>query len=91
MYSISIHIQGVNMKATIVDLRYKMNEVLKALDKRETVTILFHGKVKGKIVPTGAEKSIKAKDHPFFNMNEGDKRSVAQQMEELRGSRFNDF
>lgn len=79
------------MKATIVDLRYKMNEVLKALDKRETVTILYHGKVKGKIVPTDVEKSIRVKDHPFFNMDEGDKKSVARQMEELRGSRFNDI
>lgn len=35
------------MKATVVDLRYKMNDVLKALDRNETVTILYHGKVKG--------------------------------------------
>ncbi len=32
------------MKATVLDLRYKMNEVLKALDKRERVTILYHGR-----------------------------------------------
>ncbi len=79
------------MKATIVDLRYKMNEVLKALDKRETVTILYHGKVKGKIIPTGIEKSMKVKDHPFFNTDDDDKKSVAQQMKELRGSRFHDI
>jgi len=41
MYKLSIHNKEVTMKATIVDLRYKMNEVLKALDKRETVTILY--------------------------------------------------
>ena len=79
------------MKATIVDLRYKMNEVLKALDKRETVTILYHGKVKGKIIPESVEKSMMVKDHPLFNMNEDDKKSIDRQMEELRGSRFHDI
>ncbi len=33
------------MKASIVDLRYKMKEILRALERRETVTILYHGKV----------------------------------------------
>lgn len=40
------------MKASIVDLRYKMNDVLKALDRNEQVTILYHGKIKGVIMPT---------------------------------------
>ena len=79
------------MKASIVDLRYKMNEVLKALDRREKVTILYHGKVKGTIMPTGVKKPMSAKDHPFFKMDEQNKKSVAQQMEEVRGSRFNDI
>ncbi len=39
------------MKASVDDLRYKMNEVLKALDRREKVTLIYHGKVKGTIVP----------------------------------------
>ncbi len=79
------------MKATIVDLRYKMNEVLKALDRREKVTILYHGKVKGTIMPTGVKKSMNVQDHLFFKMAEKDKKSVTQQMEKLRGSRFNDI
>ena len=29
------------MKATVVDLRYKMNDVLKALDRNEKVTVLL--------------------------------------------------
>jgi hypothetical protein len=87
----SIHNLEVHMKATIVDLRYKMNEVLKALERREKVTILYHGKVKGTIMPTGVKKPMNAEDHPFFKMNEQDNKSVAQQMEELRGSRFNDI
>ena len=76
------------MKATVLDLRYKMKEVLNALDKREKVTILYHGKIKGTIFPAHADQSIKVKDHPFFNMVEDVEESVAQQMDGLRGPRF---
>jgi hypothetical protein len=77
------------MKASIVDLRYKMNEVLKALEKREKVTILYRGKVKGVILPAGADSSDKVEDHPFFDMAGIQEKSVTEQMQELRGSRFN--
>ena len=79
------------MKATVLDLRYRMKEVLKALNKRERVTIFYHGKVKGTIIPADADKAIKVEDHPFFNMAEEETRSVVQQMDELRRSRFNDI
>jgi antitoxin (DNA-binding transcriptional repressor) of toxin-antitoxin stability system len=39
------------MQASVGDLRYRMKDVLRALERRETVTILYHGKVKGTIVP----------------------------------------
>ena len=79
------------MKATVVDLRYKMREVLKALDRREKVTIYYHGKIKGMIIPAGLQKTMDVEDHPFFKMAAEEKKSVAQQMEELRGSRFHDI
>ena len=79
------------MKATVVDLRYKMKEVLTALDRREKVIILYHGKVKGTIIPAGATTTIDVEEHPFFNMTGKRKSAVARRMEELRGSRFNDF
>jgi antitoxin (DNA-binding transcriptional repressor) of toxin-antitoxin stability system len=79
------------MKATVLDLRYRMKEVLKALDKREKVTISYHGRIKGTIMPADPDKAIKVEDHPFFNMVEEETRSVVQQMDELRGSRFNDI
>jgi hypothetical protein len=77
------------MKASVVDLRYKMNEVIKALEKREKVTILYHGKVKGVIWPAVADQSKKVAEHPFFNMAWTEKKSVAEHMKELRGPRFN--
>jgi len=79
------------MKATVVDLRYKMNEVLKALDRREKITLLYHGKIKGTIIPAGNKTASLVKDHPFFNMTQKETKSVARQMDDLRGSRFNDI
>ena len=79
------------MKATVLDLRYKMKEVLKALDRREKVTLLYHGKIKGMIIPSGKGTELAVEDHPFFNMAQKEAKSIKEQMDELRGSRFNDI
>lgn len=76
------------MKTTVVDLRYRMKEVLKALDRREAVTILYHGKVKGVILPAGSKTAIRVEQHPFFRMGAEQAEPVGQMMERLRGSRF---
>ncbi|MBL8219577.1 MAG: type II toxin-antitoxin system prevent-host-death family antitoxin [Bryobacterales bacterium] len=39
------------MNATIVDLRYHMKDVLRAIDRGETVTILHRGKPKARLMP----------------------------------------
>lgn len=79
------------MKASIVDLRYKMNDVLKALDRKEEVTVLYRGKVKGRILPVSDKKGGAVKEHPFFAMYKDRKFSVAEEMEKLRGGRFDDI
>ena len=76
------------MKASIIDLRYKMKDVLKALDRKEKVTILYHGKVKGVIVPVNNKKYKKVKDHPFFGMLKDNNVSVSEEMQNLRGPRY---
>ena len=91
MYSIFIHNMEDNMKASVVDLRYKMNEVLKALDRREQVTITHHGKVKGIIEPVCSGTMMKVEEHSFFNMAADDIETVAEQMDKLRGSRYDDI
>jgi len=79
------------MKATVVDLRYKMSEVLKALDRNEDVEILYHGKAKGTIIAMPQQQlSLKVTEHPFFNMLHG-KTSVEKEMEQLRGGRYRDL
>jgi antitoxin (DNA-binding transcriptional repressor) of toxin-antitoxin stability system len=79
------------MKATVVELRYKMKEVLKALEQRENVTILYHGKVKGTIIPAKRNSTKKVEEHPFFGMNRDDSASVLEKMDKLRGPRFDAF
>ena len=73
------------MKASVIDLRYKMKDVLKALDRKEKVTILYRGKVKGVIVPVNNKKYKKVKDHPLFGMLKDDNVSVSEEMQDLRG------
>lgn len=83
------------MKATIVDLRYKMNDVLKALDRNEQVTVLYRGKVKGVLMPEEKKSRQKMTDHPFFGMaapnktdKKADKKPVSEIMDDLRGPRY---
>lgn len=76
------------MEASVVDLRYKMNEVLKALDRNEQVTILYHGKVKGVIKPMQPKTTQKVQDHPFFGVFKPEQISVEEKMDQLRGSRY---
>ena len=78
------------MKATVVDLRYRMSDVLKALDRNEDVEILYHGKTKGTIVAKPQPHSKKVTEHPFFNMLHAEM-SVEEEMENLRGGRYRDL
>ena len=80
------------MKATVVDLRYKMNDVLKALDRNEKVTVLYRGKVKGVLIPAAQTKDISMTDHPFFGMSSQDSRkSVLDELDDLRRTRYDDI
>jgi len=76
------------VKASALDLRYRMNEVLKALERRERISLLYHGKVKGAIVPIGRKGTVPTPDHPFFGMGSTEERSVTVVMDHLRGERY---
>jgi hypothetical protein len=75
------------MNATVVDLRYRMNDVLKALERKESVTVLYRGKVKGVLYPTADAPSGRVTEHPFFGVRESGA-TVDEQMESLRGGRY---
>ena len=76
------------MKASIVDLRYKTKDILKALDRKESVTVLYHGKIKGVIKPAGMETKFKISDHPFFGMTPKPSKTVSEELEGLRKARY---
>jgi antitoxin (DNA-binding transcriptional repressor) of toxin-antitoxin stability system len=78
----------VRMKASILDLRYQMKEVLKSLDRGEPVTILYHGKPKGTIYPCKKISQKKMREHPFFGSRSKEKESVEEVMDQLRGGRY---
>ena len=87
IYRHFINLPEITMKASIVDLRYKTKEVLKALERNESVTVLYHGKVKGVIRPVKEQSIIKVEDHPFFGMNPHSEQSVPEELENLRKPR----
>ena len=89
MYSLSRH-KGETMQATIVDLRYKMNQVLKALERNETVSVLYRGKLKGVLSPATTTSTAKVTEHRFFGCRK-DAQSVQEVMEQLRGGRHRDL
>ena len=89
MYSLSRH-KGDTMQATIVDLRYKMNQVLKALERNETVSVLYRGKLKGVLSPATTKSAAKVTEHSFFGCRK-DAQSVQKVMEQLRGGRHRDL
>jgi hypothetical protein len=80
------------MKASVVDLRYKMNDVLKALDRNEEITILYRGKEKGILIPSRKKTDLKITEHPFFGMlAETGTTSVQDELDALRRARYNDI
>lgn len=79
------------MKASILDLRRRMGDVLQALEKNEPVTILHRGKEKGIIYPLPAKQArdTAVTQHPAFGMwkDRDDLQDVDQVVRNLRKAR----
>ncbi len=56
------------MKASILDLRRRMRDVLRALDRNESVTIYYRGKEKAVLTPSRHQTDNSVKDHEAFGM-----------------------
>lgn len=80
------------MKASIVSLRRRMAEVLRALDRNEPVTILYRGRKRAILMPAGRgeHESKSVTDHPAFGMwkDRKDLEDVRAHVRELRKGRF---
>jgi antitoxin (DNA-binding transcriptional repressor) of toxin-antitoxin stability system len=83
------------MKATVLDLRRRMKDVLNSLKRNEPVTLLRRGKVVGTIHPPEAAPAPRsdqiASAHAAFGMwkDRPDLEDVEAAVERLRGGRFN--
>lgn len=84
------------MDASIVDLRYRMKEVLRAIDRGETVNVLYRGKAKATLTPVAAQSGktgktlSKFEDDPVFGMwrDREDMADPAAYVRKLRQSRL---
>lgn len=78
------------MKASFLDLRRNMNDVLRAIDKNETVTLTYRGKEKGVIYPVKKHLVKAVSSHPAFGIwkNRDDVRNVDKVVDELRKGRY---
>lgn len=83
------------MKASVLDLRRRMKDILNSLKRNEPVTLLRRGKVVGTIQPPegepGSGSDRHASAHPAFGMwrDRPDLEDVEAAVERLRGGRFN--
>jgi antitoxin (DNA-binding transcriptional repressor) of toxin-antitoxin stability system len=79
------------MKASILDLRRRMREVLRALDRNEPVTILYRGKQKGILYPADGRRRAagRVSQHPAVGMwrDRADLQDVAKVVRNLRQGR----
>jgi len=75
------------MQTNAVDLRRNMKDIMRAVDRHEPVTVLYHGKEKAIIRAIDYPVDIKVKEHPFFAMSDDDT-AVKNIMDSLRGDRF---
>jgi prevent-host-death family protein len=82
------------MKATVLDLRYRTKDVLKAVERGETVTVLYRGKEKALIQPIRS-KPLRAKlsANEAFGLwkDRKDLSDVAAFVGKLRASRLDDL
>jgi antitoxin (DNA-binding transcriptional repressor) of toxin-antitoxin stability system len=90
------------MKASVLDLRRRMKDILDSLSRNEPVTLLRRGKVVGTIQPPGASPDrpagagtpatpARASSHPAFGLwkDRADLRDIAAVVARLRKERFN--
>lgn len=81
------------MQATILDLRRRMPEVLRALDRHERVTIFYRGKARAVLVPASEKPTKKgrkrAASHAAFGMwaDRADLGDVAGHVRRIRKGR----
>jgi len=75
------------MKTNAVDLRRNMKDIMRAVERNEPVTVLYHGKEKAMIRPIEQTSASSVRNHAFFGMNE-DAAAVETVIDGLRDGRY---
>jgi antitoxin (DNA-binding transcriptional repressor) of toxin-antitoxin stability system len=79
------------MNTSVAELRKNMKKVLTALDRKESITIFYRGKARGKLVPIEEDKQTrKSAEHPAFGMwkDRLEDKDVPEMVRRLRKGRF---
>ena len=84
------------MQASFVDLRKKSAEIIKALSRKERVTVLYRGKPAAIMEPIDgrvSDESQPASQHQAFGIwaDQAENSSVEEQVRSLRSKRFDDL
>ena len=82
------------MVATALDMRYRTHDLLASLARGVQVVITYRGKKTGILSPyrvAGAKQGGSVRAHPFFASSADDARSVDEELDMLRGGRFEDI
>ena len=79
------------MRAGVLDLRKRTRDILRAIERGETVTIMYRGKEKAVIMPIsrGKDRQRGVQEHPAFGMwkDRADLKDVAGFVRGLREAR----
>ncbi len=81
------------MEASFVDFRKRSAEIIRALRRKERVTVFYRGEPVAVMHPVGHEPdevSMRPEDHPAFGMwaDRDDLEDVASHVRKLRKGRF---
>jgi antitoxin (DNA-binding transcriptional repressor) of toxin-antitoxin stability system len=84
------------MTATTLDLRYRTHDLFASLARGVQITITYRGRKAGILLPyhDGAKATDTIQhvcDHPYFGSAAPSTRTVAEEVDLLRGGRFNDL
>ena len=75
------------MKTNAVDLRRNMKDIMRAVERNESVTVLYHGKEKAMIRPVVQTSASSVRSHAFFGMIQ-DEVTVENVVDGLRDGRY---
>jgi antitoxin (DNA-binding transcriptional repressor) of toxin-antitoxin stability system len=79
------------MKVSILDLGRNLSSIIKALDRDETVTLIYRGHKKATIVPAKVKTALDIQNHSAFGIwsDRDDLADVDAHVRKLRKGRIN--